>query len=39
MSVLQCLEWIMTANNIVTCIVLLMFAFGLLFKLLGYGGR
>ena len=34
MTVLTCLEWIMSANNIVTCIVLLMFVFGLIFKLI-----
>ncbi len=34
MSVLICMQWILKSDCIVTCIFLLMFVFGLLFKLM-----
>lgn len=34
MTVLTCIYWIMTSQSIVTTVSLLMFVFGLLFKLM-----
>lgn len=34
MSVLKCLEWVITSGNIVTFVFLLMFAYGIVFKLI-----
>lgn len=34
MTILTVLNWIMTSNTIVTAVVLLMFCFGIIFKLI-----
>lgn len=34
MSVLKCLEWVISSGNIVTFVFLLMFSYGIVFKLI-----
>lgn len=34
MTVLNCLEWVISSGNIVTIVFLLMFAYGIVFKIL-----
>lgn len=34
MAVLKCLEWVISSGNIVTTVFLLMFAYGIVFKLI-----
>lgn len=34
MSVLHCLEWVLSSHTIITTCLLLMFSFGILFKLI-----